>query len=75
MSIVAAGFSPKSPDERGFLRYNEIENIRYINHLIKSGNLNEKSIITDIIEYDQLGGMYERLSNRKPNDLTFVLKW
>ena len=75
LSIMSVGFSPKFNDDRGFLRFNEKDNISFINSLIKRKKIDPNIIITDTLPFENLEVIYRRLIERNPKDQTFLLKW
>jgi threonine dehydrogenase-like Zn-dependent dehydrogenase len=75
LRIEAVGASPETNDSRGFLRFNERENIRWIASLIAAGRLDPRQLISGIYPGREIARAYEDLAARKGAPLTYLLDW
>jgi len=75
LRIQAVGLSPERPDTRGFLRFNERENLRYLAELIQSGRLNPRLLISGTYAGADIERAYRDLIDRKNSAVTFLLRW
>lgn len=75
LRIEAAGWSPETNDSRGFLRFNERDNIRWIASLIAAGRLDPRPLISGRYRGTEIARAYDDLAARKGAPLTFLLEW
>jgi D-arabinose 1-dehydrogenase-like Zn-dependent alcohol dehydrogenase len=75
LRIESIGYSPEFPDSRGFLRFNEKDNLKYIVGLITSNTLNPKALIAKEIQSENLEVAYRELLDKKLSPLTYILRW
>jgi threonine dehydrogenase-like Zn-dependent dehydrogenase len=75
LRIVAAGLTPERPDGRGFLPFNERENLQRIVNWIGDGSLKPEHLVSGELDGSSLGEAYERLSHRDGSLRTFLLRW
>jgi 2-desacetyl-2-hydroxyethyl bacteriochlorophyllide A dehydrogenase len=75
LRIQAAGLSPEFPDARGFLRFNERDNLRYIAGLITEGRLDADVLISGRYPAAQLTEAYAALEARRDSPVTYLLDW
>ncbi|MBA2919764.1 zinc-binding alcohol dehydrogenase [Sphingomonas sp. CGMCC 1.13658] len=75
LRIEAVGWSPEVNDNRGFLRFNERENIAWLASLIWSGRLDPASLVSGTYDGLELGQAYEDLLMRRNSAVTYLLKW
>ena len=75
LSIKAVGLSPELPDNRGFLRFNEINNLKFIASLINEKKIKPESIISDTYFYKDISKAYDNLVSRKDSPITFLIRW
>ena len=75
LKIIAAGFSPKEKDDRGFNFYNEKDNTKRIFQWIKEGTIDTSIIKAEKEPARKLKELYESLSEDKRNLNTYILDW
>ena len=75
LRIEAVGLSPERPDARGFLRFNERENLRFLMDLIRMGRLPAREIVSAFFLAAELEAAYRALADRKIPLITVVLQW
>ena len=75
LQIEAIGASPENNDSRGFLRFNEKENIKYLTKAINDGIIDPNKIISDIYNYRDIEVAYNNLINRLSSPITYLLDW
>lgn len=75
LNIKAVGLSPEFPDKRGYLRFNEFDNIKYIASLINKKTINPEFIISGEYSYKDINNAYANLISRKNSPITFLLRW
>ena len=75
LTIKAVGLSPEFPDDRGFLRFNEIDNLKFIASLIDEKKIKPETIISDSYFYKDISKAYDRLVSRKDSPITFLIRW
>jgi len=75
LRIEAVGNSPGKPDARGFSRFNERENLRYLAELIVSGRLNPRLLASASYPGSDIVRAYRDLLDRKDSAITYLLQW
>jgi len=75
LRIEAVGFSPEHRDARGFLRFNERDNLRYLAGLIGSGRLRPEKLVSARYDGLRLADAYADLAARVGSPVTFALDW
>ena len=75
LQIHAVGISPENNDSRGFLKFNEKDNLNFILKEIARKNIDPNLIISGEKSWKDLNYVYETLLSRKGSPLTFVLNW
>jgi len=75
LRIEAVGHSPQLSDSRGFARFNERANLRYLVDQMVRGRLEPSSLISDRYPGVQIEQAYEDLLARKNSPVTYVLQW
>jgi len=75
LRIEAVGHSPEKPDARGFLRFNERENLRYLAELIVGGRLNPRLLASGSYPGSDIVRAYRDLLDRKDSAITYLLQW
>jgi len=75
LKIVAVGMVPERGDARGFLRFNERENLRYLAELIHSGRLDAASLVSGSYPAREIERAYRDLLERKGRVGTYLLRW
>jgi threonine dehydrogenase-like Zn-dependent dehydrogenase len=75
LRIEAVGISPEKPDGRGFLRFNERENLQYLAAQINAGRLNPKLLVSGIYAATDIAQAYSDLRTRKDSAITYLLRW
>ena len=75
LSIKAVGLSPECSDDRGYLRFNEIDNLNFIASLINEKKIKPETIISGQYFYKDISKAYNNLVSRKDSPITFLIKW
>jgi threonine dehydrogenase-like Zn-dependent dehydrogenase len=75
LRIEAVGMSPEVQDSRGFLRFNERDNLAWIASLIASGRLDPSPLVSGRYPGHEIARAYEDLLARKGSPVTFLLDW
>ena len=75
LRIESIGYSPEYPDSRGFLRFNEKDNMKYIINLILSNVLDPKILCAGEIDFTDLKDAYENLLKKEIAPLTYIVRW
>jgi threonine dehydrogenase-like Zn-dependent dehydrogenase len=73
--IIAAGMSAERPDSRGFLPFNERDNLARILGWIEVGTLLPNSLLSGEFSWRDLEKAYRRLDQRDGSSMTFLLRW
>lgn len=75
LRIEAVGLSPEHPDARGFLRFNERDNLAYLSAELCAGRLDASVLISGELPAEQIERAYERLIERRDSPVTYLLRW
>jgi len=75
IQIKAVGSSPEFRDSRGFCRFNERDNIKFLAKLIIDKNLDPKPLISGMFNGMDIESAYLKLISRESSPLTYLLKW
>jgi len=75
LRIVAVGMSPQRSDSRGFLPFNERDNLKRILGWIADGALKPSLLISGQMPSSELDQAYQRLVRREGSPLTYLLRW
>jgi threonine dehydrogenase-like Zn-dependent dehydrogenase len=75
LRIIAVGRSPERADGRGFLPFNERENMQRILDWICDGRLKPAMLLSGEIDPGALAEAYEQLLRREGSPLTYLLRW
>ncbi len=75
LRIEAVGHSPERPDARGFLRFNERDNLRYLVRLMATGRLKPNSLVSAVYPGVDIEQAYRDLLSRKGTPFTYLLRW
>jgi NADPH:quinone reductase-like Zn-dependent oxidoreductase len=75
LRIMAVGMSPRRPDDRGFLPFNERDNLKRILGWIGDGTLKPSLLLSGEIAGSDLDQAYQRLIRRDGSPLTYLLRW
>jgi threonine dehydrogenase-like Zn-dependent dehydrogenase len=75
LRIEAVGSSPERPDARGFLRFNERENLQYLAELIAAHRLNPGLLASGTYAGSDIDQAYRDLLDRKNSAITYLLRW
>jgi threonine dehydrogenase-like Zn-dependent dehydrogenase len=75
LRIEAVGLSPERPDSRGFLRFNERDNLQFLLDRIRDGGLPAGRMISGRFPPDRLEEAYRSLVERRDSPVTYVLEW
>ena len=75
LQIHAVGISPENNDSRGFLKFNEKDNLNFILKEIARKNIDPNMIISEERPWKDLNYVYETLLSRKGSPITFILNW
>lgn len=75
LRVEAVGWSPETNDSRGFLRFNERDNLAWIAGLIERGRLDADAIISGRYRADDIERAYADLAARVDSPVTYLLDW
>lgn len=75
LRIEAVGWSPEINDSRGFLRFNERENLAWIAREIGNGRLQASAIISGRYPAGEIEQAYTDLIARRNSPVTYLLDW
>ena len=75
LRIEAVGWSPLGPDSRGFLRFNQKDNIAFLAGRIGSGVLDPSPLISGRYPGERIADAYADLAARKSDAITYLLDW
>jgi threonine dehydrogenase-like Zn-dependent dehydrogenase len=75
LRIIAAGLSPQTQDSRGFLPFNEKDNIKRIFGWIQGERINPEILVSGRFPAMRLVDAYEGLVNRHSSPSTYLLDW
>jgi threonine dehydrogenase-like Zn-dependent dehydrogenase len=75
LRIEAVGLAPEQPDTRGFLRFNERDNLAFILGAIEAGRLDPGPYVAHSAPAELLAAAYDELLDRAPGQLTTILTW
>jgi threonine dehydrogenase-like Zn-dependent dehydrogenase len=75
LRIESVGLSPERPDSRGFLRFNERSNLRYIAERIVAGQLDTSALVSGRYAGTDIKRAYEDLLARRDAPITYLLTW
>jgi len=75
LRIEAVGWSPEGNDSRGFLRFNERDNLAWIAGLIERGRLDATLLISGRYPAEEIELAYGDLISRTASPITFLLEW
>ncbi len=75
LTIVACGQVPNIEVSPQHLRFTLKRNMEWLVQLITTEALHVDHIVSDVVEPEQLGSVYERLASREEGLVTAVLKW
>lgn len=75
LRIESVGLSPELPDSRGYLRFNERDNLRYIVDQIATRRLQPELLISGTYAGADIQRAYDDLLARKNSPITYLLAW
>ena len=75
LRIEAVGMSAERPEPRGFLRFNERDNLDYVSALIRAGRLKPAALVAGTYAGHDLALAYEALLARERPAATYLLRW
>jgi len=75
LQIMAVGMSPEKRDARGFLRFNERDNMKFLVHLIETKRLRPRMLVSGTYAADDIDQAYRDLLVRKDSAITYLLRW
>jgi threonine dehydrogenase-like Zn-dependent dehydrogenase len=75
LRIEAIGESPEQSDSRGFLRYNERENLAFIVDAIRRGRIDTTQIAADTFTHRAIEMAYHKVSRRETSTATALIDW
>ena len=75
LRIEAVGMSAERREPRGFLRFNERDNLDYVTALILAGRLKPASLVSGTYPGNHLARAYEALLARERSAITYLLRW
>ena len=67
--------SAERREPRGFLRFNERDNLDYVTALILAGRLKPASLVSGTYPGNHLARAYEALLARERPAITYLLRW
>ncbi len=75
LRLEAVGVSPETPNSRGFLRFNERDNLQFLLELVQEKRLDASRIISGRFPAQSLEAAYQALLDRTGSPVTYVLEW
>jgi threonine dehydrogenase-like Zn-dependent dehydrogenase len=75
LRIEAVGHSPEHPDARGFARFNERANLKYLLDLVVRGRLKPQVLLSGRYPGERLDEAYQDLLARRNAPITYALQW
>jgi threonine dehydrogenase-like Zn-dependent dehydrogenase len=75
LRIEAVGMSPEQSEVRGFCRFNERANIKYLADQILNGRLDCSQLISGEFDGENIDQAYRGLVSRLHSPITYLLKW
>jgi D-arabinose 1-dehydrogenase-like Zn-dependent alcohol dehydrogenase len=75
LRIEAVGMAAERPDSRGFLRFNERDNLQWLAGEIHAGRLPAEVLISGRFEAGRVEDAYRTLLAREGSPVTFLLQW
>jgi threonine dehydrogenase-like Zn-dependent dehydrogenase len=75
LRIEAVGMSAERREPRGFLRFNERDNLDYVTALIRAGRLKPAALVSGTYAGNDLARAYEALLARERPAITYLLRW
>ena len=75
LRIEAVGHSPERADARGFARFNERDNLRFLLGRIAAGALRWQELVSGEYPGTSIEQAYEDLLARRQDPTTYVLRW
>jgi threonine dehydrogenase-like Zn-dependent dehydrogenase len=75
LRIEAVGISSERPDDRGFNRFNERENLAFLVDRIMLGRLDAKALVSGEYPGTEIRRAYEDLLARTKSPVTYILRW
>lgn len=75
LKLEAVGMSAERNDGRGFLRFNERDNLNWLARKISDGTLKAASLISGRFEGSDLAKAYVNLEIRAGSPITYLLDW
>lgn len=75
LTLQAVGMSPEKNDSRGFLRFNERDNLKWLAQKISDGSLNAAPLISGRFDGTHIEMAYAHLEKRVGSPISYVLDW
>ncbi|WP_083825545.1 zinc-dependent alcohol dehydrogenase [Citromicrobium sp. JLT1363] len=75
LRIEAVGASPLENDARGFIRFNQRDNIAFLASAIEDGRLDPQPILSGTYRGEDIAQAYADLDQRKDDAITYLLEW
>lgn len=75
LRILAVGMAPERGDTRGFLRFNERTNLKYLAELLHAGRLDAASLVSGTYPASEIEQAYRDLLARDRRAVTYLLRW
>jgi threonine dehydrogenase-like Zn-dependent dehydrogenase len=75
LRIEAIGESPEQSDSRGFLRFNERDNLAFIIDGIRRAQIDTCHIAVDTFSFREIEKAYEKVSRRETSATTALIDW
>lgn len=75
LRIESVGLSPELPDGRGFARFNERDNLKFLASQIIAGRLHPSLLVSGTYPGVEIERAYTDLIARRNSPLTYLLRW
>ena len=75
LRIESVGASPLENDARGFMRFNQRDNIAFLASAIEDGRLDPQPILSGTYRAEDIAQAYADLDQRKDDAITYLLEW
>lgn len=75
LRIESVGMSPERPDDRGFARFNERDNLKVLVDLIGAGRLQPSRLVSGTFPGMDIQRAYDDLLARRGSPITYLLSW
>jgi threonine dehydrogenase-like Zn-dependent dehydrogenase len=75
LRLEAVGLAPERADGRGYLRFNERDNLSFILELLRSGRLTAATLVSGSYPGVEIERAYADLAVRRDSPVTYLLEW